>query len=137
MYRTTIWCLMCLLLIVSTPVARAEEKSSAEEARIAALDKGPSKIDVSKYPDEMKANYKAFTGRCGGKCHGPARAINSTFALPEEWERYVKRMMRKPGSGIAPEEGKKIFDFLKYDSSVRKKDLIERKLKEQQGESGK
>ncbi len=137
MHRTTIWSVIGLLLIAATTVAGAEEKNPAEEARLAALDKGPSKIDVSKYPDEMKANYKVFTGRCGGKCHSPARAINSSFALPEEWERYVKRMMRKPGSGVAPEDGKKIFEFLKYDSSVRKKDLIEKKLKEQQEGSAK
>jgi len=45
--------------------------------------------------------------------------------------RALKRMMRKPGSGISAEDGKKIFEFLKYDSSIRKKDLIEKKLKEQ------
>jgi hypothetical protein len=40
-------------------------------------------------------------------------------------------MMRKPGSGISPKEGKKIYEFLAYDSSVRKQDLIEKKKAEQ------
>jgi hypothetical protein len=36
------------------------------------------------------------------------------------WERYVKRMMSKPGCGITPEQGKKIWGFLVYDSNQRK-----------------
>jgi hypothetical protein len=48
--------------------------------------------------------------------------------LPDEWSRYVKRMMRKPGSGIDSADGKKIFEFLVYDSSVRKKAMLDDKL---------
>ena len=99
------------------------------DPRIAAYDKGPATIDVSKYPPAMQADYKVFTARCS-KCHTVARAINSEFALDEEWERYVKRMMRKPGSGITAADGKQIFEFLAYDSKLRKKALYERKLKE-------
>lgn len=36
------------------------------------------------------------------------------------WERYVKRMMSKPGCNIQPAEGKKIWQFLVYDSVKRK-----------------
>ncbi len=36
------------------------------------------------------------------------------------WERYVKRMMSKPGCGITPEEGKAVWGFLVYDSNQRK-----------------
>lgn len=36
------------------------------------------------------------------------------------WERYVKRMMAKPGCNIAPPEGKAIWKFLVYDSNRRK-----------------
>jgi hypothetical protein len=36
------------------------------------------------------------------------------------WERYVKRMMAKPGCNIQPAEGKKIWQFLTYDSEHRK-----------------
>ncbi len=38
----------------------------------------------------------------------------------EEWERYVKRMMHKPNSGISAGQGKQIFDFLVYDQTQRK-----------------
>lgn len=92
------------------------------------FDKGPKTIDVSKYPAEMQANYKIFALRCA-KCHTLARPVNAPYCLPDEWERYIKRMMRKPGSGINSGDGKKIYEFLKYDSSVRKKDCIEQKLK--------
>jgi hypothetical protein len=36
--------------------------------------------------------------------------------------------MSKPGSGIGPGEGKEIYDFLVYDSSVRKKAMLDAKL---------
>lgn len=41
-------------------------------------------------------------------------------AQPGVWERYVKRMMSKPGCNIQPAEGRKIWEFLRYDSTVRK-----------------
>ena len=120
-------------LAMAAPVVfRAQEQPV--DPRIAAYDKGPATIDVSKYPADMQSGYKLFVTRCA-KCHTPARAINCDFALDEEWERYVKRMMRKPGSGISPADGKKIFEFVTYDSKIRKKALYERKLKEA-GKSG-
>lgn len=106
---------------------RAEE---AVDPRIAKYDQGPATIDVSKYPAEMQANYKVFAKKCT-TCHMLSRAINCEFALEDEWERYVKRMMRKPNSGINSADGKKIFEFLVYDSKTRKKELYEKKLKEQ------
>lgn len=36
------------------------------------------------------------------------------------WKRYVKRMMSKPGCDIPNPEGKKIYEFLVYDSNHRK-----------------
>ena len=39
---------------------------------------------------------------------------------PDVWQRYVKRMMSKPGCGITPEEGKAVWGFLVYDSNQRK-----------------
>ncbi len=36
------------------------------------------------------------------------------------WSRYVKRMMNKPGCGIAKADGKAIYEFLAYDSIKRK-----------------
>lgn len=100
------------------------------DPRIAAYDKGPATIDVSKYPPEIQADYKLFSKKCT-HCHTLARPINCEFALPDEWSRYVKRMMRKPDSQISADEAKNIYDFLVYDSKIRKKDLYDKKMKEQ------
>ncbi len=97
------------------------------KARVERFEKGPARVDVSKYPQAIQENYKVFADRCA-QCHKLSRPINSDYALPAEWERYVKRMMHKPGSGISSADGKQIFDFLVYDSSVRKKAMVDEKL---------
>jgi len=127
MNKTIIALLVAALVAIATGI-RAQEQAQVDP-RILAYDKGPAKIDVSKYPADMKARYKVFADKCG-KCHTLARAINCEFALEDEWERYVKRMMRKAGTFITPDDGRQIFEFVAYDSKVRKKDLYERKLKE-------
>ena len=81
-------------------------------------DKGPDKIDVSAYPAPMQTAYKLFSTKCS-KCHTIARPIN-TMMKRDEWERYVKRMMHKPNSGISDNQGKQIFDFVVYDQTERK-----------------
>lgn len=110
----------------------AQDKAEKVDPRIAAYDKGPATIDVSTYPKDMQDRYKVFSAKCT-KCHTLARPINCEFALEDEWERYVKRMMRKPGSNINAQEGKAIYEFLAYDSKTRKKALYEKKLKETKG----
>ncbi len=111
-------------------VVRAQQKDEPVDPRILAYDKGPAKIDVSKYPADMKAKYKIFTDKCA-KCHAIARPINCEFVLEDEWERYIKRMMNKAGpSVISAVDGKAIFEFLVYDSKTRKKALYDKKTKE-------
>jgi hypothetical protein len=110
-------------------IVGAQQKDEPLEPRILAYDKGPAKIDVSKYPPEMKAKYKIFTDKCS-KCHTIARPINCEFALEDEWERYIKRMMNKAGTTISADDGKQIYEFLVYDSKTRKKALYDKKLKE-------
>ena len=94
---------------------------------VAKWDKGPDRIDVSKYPPEMKKRYKAFTELCA-KCHTLARAVNCDFVLDDEWERYIKKMMRRSKGGIPPEQALEIFEFATYDARTRKHDLYEKKL---------
>ena len=94
--------------IAATGTVRAEDAlDAATKARVEAFEKGPATIDVSKYPDALKENYELFSQKCT-QCHKLSRPINSNYALPDEWSRYVKRMMHKPGSGISSSEGKKI-----------------------------
>lgn len=123
-----------LLISFWAGVSSEDDKSAladTSQARFKEMEKGPKTIDVSKYPKELQANYKIFEKTCS-KCHSLARPINSSYALPDEWERYIKRMKRKPGSGISSGDAKAIYDFLVYDSQVRKKELYDKKLKEQE-----
>ena len=121
-------CTVALTLTGAGAVRAADEPLDAEtKARVERFEKGPAAIDVSKYPQGIRENYEVFSEKCT-QCHKLSRPINSDYALPDEWSRYVKRMMHKPGSGINAAEGKKIFDFLAYDSSVRKKAMVDEKL---------
>ncbi len=114
---------------VTPAVIRAADENLDPEtkARIERFEKGPATVDISKYPDAIKEDYQVFSEKCS-QCHKLSRPINSDYALPDEWSRYVKRMMNKPGSGISASDGKKIYDFLTYDSSVRKKKMVDEKL---------
>ncbi|RKU25613.1 hypothetical protein C6499_14670 [Candidatus Poribacteria bacterium] len=82
-------------------------------------DNGPNFIDVTVYPVRMQETYKLFTNKCS-RCHTVARPINSTFT-PEEWRKYVYKMMRKPGSGLTPKTAEKIIEFLIYDAQHRER----------------
>jgi len=108
-------------------------------------DFGPEKLDVSGYSKERQEGYHLMVKKCS-VCHSAARPLNSQFVdlkneemeelkrsqpetlkdkkvwqvEPKIWQRYVKRMMAKPGCGISDVQGKKIFKFLREDSSRRK-----------------
>jgi cytochrome c5 len=126
MHRTIAAVVLALLAIAG--IARAvRAQDEPVDPRILKYDKGPAKIDVSKYPADVQKKYQVFTKKCSS-CHTIARPINCEFALDDEWERYIKRMMRKAGpSLISADEGKQIFEFLTYDSKTRKKVLFDKK----------
>ena len=107
--------------------ALAQALDAETQARITRFEKGPATINVSRYPSVIQADYEVFTQKCS-QCHKLSRPINSDYALPSEWSRYVHRMMSKPGSGIDGSSGMKIYEFLVYDSSVRKKAMVDAKL---------
>ena len=117
------------LALLGASVARAaDDPLDAEtKARIERFEKGALTIDVSKYPEGIRDNYEVFSTKCT-QCHKLSRPINCDYVMPDEWSRYVKRMMHKPGSGIDSTDGKKIYEFLVYDSSVRKKTMLDDKL---------
>jgi hypothetical protein len=102
------------VLMLLAPLSLVSQTSNV----VLPQDKGPDKVDVSSYPAPQQANYKLFAGKCS-KCHTIARPIN-TMMKRDEWERYVKRMMHKPNSGISDAQGKQIFDFLVFDQTERK-----------------
>lgn len=103
-----------VLALLSAPVLMLAQTSNVTLPQ----DKGPDKVDVSKYPAEQQKGYKVFGEKCA-KCHTIARPINTTMTK-DEWSRYVKRMMHKPNSGISDSQGKTIFEFLAYDQETRK-----------------
>ena len=75
-------------------------------------DDGPDSIDVSDYPTVQAKEYPLFRVKCS-KCHPVSRPINSQYG-PTEWKRYMKRMIRRPNSGINEEQAESLYDFLKY-----------------------
>ena len=99
------------------------------DPRIDKWDRGPDKIDVSRYPAEVRQKYKVFAELCG-QCHPLARAVNCDFVLDEDWERYIKRMMRRGKGLVTPETARQSYEFAIYDSKIRKRDLYEQRLKE-------
>jgi len=114
--------------VAGAPAARAQDDAAPSD-KVFEADKGSDTINVSQYPKEQQENYKVFAEKCS-KCHTLARPINSNYALPEEWTAYVDKMRHKKRSGIDDDSQKIITDFLIYDSSVRKKDIIAQKLKD-------
>ncbi|MFI5335538.1 MAG: hypothetical protein ACHQ5A_02050 [Opitutales bacterium] len=125
--KSTLWILSALLLAVGAVRAAEEVLDPETKARIDRYEKGPSTIDVSKYPASIQANYEVFREKCS-LCHKLNRPVNADYALPDEWSRYVKRMMFKPNSNISNSAGKKIYQFLVYDSAVRKAAAVAEKL---------
>jgi len=71
------------------------------------------RIDVSSYPQHVRAAYSVFAVRCS-RCHTLARPLNAKIRDPEHWVRYVTRMRRNPGSGINQKDADTILQFLLY-----------------------
>lgn len=118
--------LACAAALAAWSVAHATQTPSDEE-RFKKLDAGPKGIDVSKYPPEQQQAYKLFQNKCA-TCHALARGVNTEMVLPGDWERYVKRMMHKPNSGISNEEGKTLYRFMVYDAAGRKPDALRKAM---------
>ena len=115
------------LLVALTAITSLAQQNPAEDARLKKLDDGPKTIDVSQYPADQQKAYKLFQTKCS-QCHAIARGINTEMVIPADWERYIKRMMYKPNSGISSTEARTLFRFLIYDASVRKVDLLRKAL---------
>ena len=113
--------------VVLTAAASVAQQNPADEARLKKLDAGPKTIDVSQYPADQQKAYKLFQAKCS-TCHVVARGVNTEMVVPADWERYIKRMMYKPNSGISSNEAPILFRFLVYDASARKADLLRKAL---------
>jgi cytochrome c5 len=116
-----------LALAALVPMVTGHAQDVALDPVIAKWDKGPDKIDASKYSADMKQRYKTFAEVCS-KCHTLARAVNCDFVLEDDWERYIKKMMRRGRGLISPEQGLAVFEFAIYDAKIRKRELYEQRL---------
>lgn len=116
--KSRIWWIGILALSVAMPMfSRAEDTS--KDKKYEKYDKGAKAIDVSKYPKEMQDIYKKdFSKKCS-KCHSLGRPVNIS-KTPEEWDKYVDKMMKKPNSGIDKATAGRIKEFLIYDQKNRK-----------------
>ncbi|MBI4597881.1 MAG: hypothetical protein HY737_05715 [Candidatus Omnitrophica bacterium] len=103
------------LAVAGLALAQSEETPEERRAR---WDQGPQTIDISAYPPEMQQRYELFAQKCA-KCHNLSRPINAEFT-PQEWEGYLDKMMRKKGSEVGKKDKREIYEFLVYDTQIRK-----------------
>jgi len=109
----------------ATPAAPSGGQSEKEKAQANPYpnDLGPATLPaetLASYPADIRKGYDLMVVRCA-QCHTSSRPLNSRFDDSDTWNRYVKRMMNKPGCSITKAEGKAIWQFLAYDSANRKK----------------
>ncbi len=95
-------------LLFAALVSAAEPKQDKPDPR----DFGPGTIDVSAYPAQQQRQYEIYASKCN-KCHPLARSVNARFNA-NDWKRYMKRMIRRPNSGINEEQAAQIYEFLKF-----------------------
>lgn len=119
MQQTIIWSTVIGVILVVGILMFFAMRGNGPPAKTYPADQGSNFIDVSNYPQEMQTLYNVFTRRCS-KCHTVARPINSDFT-PEEWKKYVQKMMRKAGSGLTPKTADQITKFLIYDAQHRER----------------
>jgi len=75
---------------------------------------GPKDQHQAKIDQGKKTNPEMFKDKLVWQIEG------WTPSHPGAWDRYVHKMMAKPGCNIQPADGKKIWQFLTYDSEHRK-----------------
>ncbi len=115
---------LALLLVLGQ--AKSNALTTQEEKATRPEDLGPETVDVTSYPQAQQENYQLFLAKCS-VCHSPARALNSKITTEEDWEHFVSLMhgrllSRGMGPVWKPLEGRRIIDFLAYDSQIRKAD---------------
>lgn len=111
---------VAIVLAGSVCVVGAAGRESSANLVNAKKEKALEKINVSKYPADMKSKYKLFSKKCG-TCHALSVAINTDYVTQEEWEPILNDMIAVSGSLISAEDAKQILEFVVYDSQVRKK----------------
>ena len=100
------------MLAATIGAALALQLALGQKADWDPRDDGPGTIDVSDYPEAQQKEYPLFLVKCA-KCHPVSRPINAQYDATN-WKRYMKRMIRRPNSGINEQQAVSLYDFLKY-----------------------
>jgi hypothetical protein len=79
-----------------------------------------SNAKVNSMPPDIKAAYGMFAQKCS-KCHSLARPLKVRMKDAKYWKHYIKKMRRKPGSGINKKHSREIYRFLVYHFDLKKK----------------
>ncbi len=106
---------MKILAIAASALAALLVSAEPAQDKPDPRDFGPGTIDVSGYPPAQQKQYQVYAVKCA-KCHPLARSVNARFG-PTDWKRYMKRMIRRPNSGINEEQAAQVYEFLKYYSA--------------------
>ncbi|HEX9307292.1 MAG TPA: hypothetical protein VF894_07375 [Anaeromyxobacter sp.] len=103
---------MKILAIAGSALVALLVSAEPEKDKPDPRDFGPGQIDVSGFPAAAQKEYEVYAAKCS-KCHPLARSINARFNATD-WKRYMKRMIRRPNSGINEEQAALIYEFLKF-----------------------
>lgn len=106
--------LLISLLALTTPGTEEVLASSAS-------------MQIEKYPSSIQKNYALFQEKCS-QCHSLGTSLNSDMVLPSYWQKTIKSMQAKPGSNISDKDAQKIYEFLVFDSSERRKKELDDEL---------
>lgn len=83
-------------------------------------ERAPDTVDTSNFTPEMKGHYEVFALKCS-KCHSLSRPLNVRLSATE-WKLYLKKMIRRPGSGINEEAARRVYEFLKFYAEQKAKE---------------
>lgn len=67
--------------------------------------------EAKAYPPERREEFRLFESRCAA-CHNLHRALSAEGV--SDWAPVTRKMARKQGSGLTPEEARRIADFLNF-----------------------
>lgn len=76
-------------------------------------------LDPSAVPAQHREDYEVFAQRCS-RCHSLARPLGAHISETAQWQLYVNRMRRMPGSGISSDDSVAIMRFLTYYAEQRR-----------------
>lgn len=91
------------------PAAAAAQQELPSEAEILAAATGRIA--------DARPGYALVQQKCG-RCHPMEKALDASFA-PGDWDPYIKRKLRRHGTGISAEQAEEIVRFLSTWSAQR------------------